>query len=136
MTTVPSSLRTWFVVHFWVDILVAMPLFVAPRALQSALGWTTFDPVAPRLVAAALFGIGVESLLVRNGNAESFRSMLNLKIIWSAAAMVGLVVALADGAPKAAWGLLLVFAAFNALWLRYRLLLRPANSARLRGGAS
>lgn len=123
MTAVPSSLRRWFVIHFWVDVLFAVPLLVAPRALQSALGWTAFDPVAPRLVAAALFGIGVESLLVRNGNVEAFQAMLNLKVIWSAAAVVGLGVALAEGAPTAAWGLLLVFAGFNALWVRYRLLL-------------
>ena len=83
---VPVWLRRWFVVHFVADWIFALPLFVAPRAFLGLLGWTEVDPVSARLVAAAHFGIGTESLLNRNGTVESFRSMLNLKIIWSATA--------------------------------------------------
>jgi NADH:ubiquinone oxidoreductase subunit K len=45
------------------------------------LGFQTVDPVASRLVAAALFGIGIESLLVRRAPLDRFVSMLSLKII-------------------------------------------------------
>ena len=72
---VPSSLRTWFVVHFWADILVAVPLFLAPVTLLEALGWQAVDPYAARIVAAALFGIGIESLLGRNGDLSAFVAM-------------------------------------------------------------
>ncbi len=87
---VPSSLRTWFVIHFLADVIFALPLFLAPRWTLSLLGWPAVDPLATRLVAAALFGIGIQSLLGRGEGAAAFRALLNLKIIpvlrrsWSA----------------------------------------------------
>ena len=117
---VPVWLRRWFVVHFVADWIFALPLFVAPRAFLGLLGWTEVDPVSTRLVAAALFGIGTESLLNRNGTVESFRSKLNLKIIWSATATLGLVWSALDGGPVMTWGFVAIFAAFNGLWSYWR----------------
>ena len=125
---VPRSLRTWFVVHFWADILFALPLFLAPRQFLSLLGWPAVDPLATRLVAAALFGIGIQSLLGRDEKAPTFRALLNLKIIWSAAATLGIVWSQLEGGPVLGWALAAIFAAFNAVWVRYRLLLRDAPS--------
>ena len=122
--TVPASLRSWFVVHFWADLLFALPLFVAPRPFLGALGWHCVDPLSTRLVAAALFGIGIQSLLGRGEGVETFRAMLNLKIIWSATATIGLLWSQLQGGPPLGWALVAIFAAFNALWVRYRLLLR------------
>ena len=123
---VPRSLRTWFVVHFWADFLFALPLFIAPRFTLSALGWPAVDPIAARLVAAALFGIGIQSLLGRDEREETFRAMLNLKVIWSATATLGIVWSQLEGGPPMGWAFALVFAAFNAVWVRYRLLLGSA----------
>ncbi len=117
---VPSALRTWFVIHFAADWIFALPLFFVPTLFLGALGWTEVDPVATRLVAAALFGIGTESLLNRNGNVETFRSMLNLKIIWSATATIGLVWSALDGSPVMTWGFVAVFGGFNLLWSYWR----------------
>jgi divalent metal cation (Fe/Co/Zn/Cd) transporter len=75
---VPRSLRTWFVIHFVVDILFGVPLLIAPVLLLSWFGWETVDPFMSRLVGAALLGIGVESLLGRNASVEIYREMLNL----------------------------------------------------------
>lgn len=121
---VPSSLRKWFVVHFYADMLAAVPLFIAPEPLLTLLGWPAVDAVAARLVAAALFGIGIESLIGRNADLGSFRTMLNLKVIWSGTASIGIAWSLLQGAPKAAWAFLAVFVCFNALWVSYRLRLR------------
>jgi hypothetical protein len=63
---VPRSLRSWFIVHFVADMLSALPLFIAPREVLGWLGWNAVDPIATRLVAAALFGIGIESYLARS----------------------------------------------------------------------
>ena len=117
------ALRRWFVVHFVADLLAAIPLFVAPRAVLHFLGWTEVDPIATRLVAAALAGIGIESLLGRNASEGAFRAMLNLKVIWSAVAALGVLWSIADGAPLAAWGVLAIFAGFHVIWLYYRLTL-------------
>jgi len=58
---------------------------------------------------------------------ESFEGMLNLKLIWSGAASLGILVTMVTvGGPAVAWLLLLTFVAFNLLWLYYRLRLRTA----------
>jgi len=123
---VPSSLRTWFVVHFWADMIFAVPLMIAPEAMLTMLGWGTVDPIASRLVAAALFGIGIESLLGRNANAETFRAMLNLKIIWSGAAILALGTGLAQDPRPVTAAFLVIFALFSAVWVYFRMRLAEA----------
>jgi hypothetical protein len=125
---VPSSLRRWFVVHCVVDVLAAVPLFLAPRELLSLLGWTAIDPMAARLVAAALFGIGIESYLGRNASVESFRGMLRLKVIWSATALLGALWSRLEGGPVAGWAVVAIFVVFHSVWLRYWLQLRTPNA--------
>lgn len=56
---VPSSLKRWFVFHFTADITFAVPLMVVPVSFLNFFGWSTVDPIATRIVAAALFGIGL-----------------------------------------------------------------------------
>ncbi len=68
--SVPNALRIWFVIHFIADISFALPMFLFPIKFLSLLGWINVDPIAARLVAAALFGIGIESLLGRNATVE------------------------------------------------------------------
>lgn len=123
---VPASLRKWFVVHFVADVVFALPLLFAPRAFLTTLGWTEVDPISARLVGAALMGIGVQSLLGRDETLEAFRGMLNLKIIWSATATVGIAVSVLQGGPKMGWAFVGIFAAFNVLWTTYRVRLRAA----------
>ncbi|MBA3397860.1 MAG: hypothetical protein H0T89_34870 [Deltaproteobacteria bacterium] len=125
---VPQSLRRWFVVHFIADMLAAIPLFVAPVQVLGWLGWTAVDPISTRLVAAALFGIGIESYLGRNASADAFRAMLNLKVIWSATAAIGVLWSQLEGGPMAGWGVFGIFAVFHVAWLRYRLGLRPTSA--------
>lgn len=125
---VPRSLRTWFVVHFWADLLFALPLFFAPRQFLGLLGWPAVDPIATRLVAAALFGIGIQSLIGRDEDAETFKALLNLKVVWSATATLGILWSQLEGGPPLGWGFAAVFAGFNIVWVRYRLLLRGTAS--------
>lgn len=119
----PRGLRTAFVVHFVADVSFALPLFFAPVPFLTALGWKAVDPLATRLVAAALFGIGIQSWLGRDEPKEAFRAMLTLKVIWSAAATLGLVWSTLDGGPPMGWAFVAIFAGFHVVWLRYRLLL-------------
>jgi len=128
-TELPRSLRIWFVIHFAADMAFAVPLFLAPRIFLGALGWSDVDPVTTRLVAAALFGIGIQSLLGRNETAETFRAMLNLKIIWSMTAVAGLVWSALDGGPEMTWVFVVIFAGFSVVWWRYRLSLRSIRPA-------
>ena len=121
---VPQGLRTWFVIHFVVDILFGIPLLFFPRWTMGLFGWKLVDPVTTRLVGAALLGIGGESLLGRKANRETFQSLLNLKIIWAAGAVLGIGLGIKEGAPPMAWGILGIFTVFLVIWIYYRIQLK------------
>jgi hypothetical protein len=67
---------------------------------------------------------GIQSLLGRDEGPEAFRALLNLKILWSATATIGLVWSQLEGGPPFGWAFVAIFGAFNALWTSYRLRLR------------
>ena len=122
---VPQSLRLWFVIHFVFDFIFGVPLLIAPIWFLTLFGFENPDPFTARLVGAALLGIGGESLLGWNGPIEAFRAMLNLKIIWSLAAIFGIILTLIfNDAPLVTYIVLLLFAVFSGLWMYYRFLLR------------
>ena len=126
-TQIPSALSVWFVIHFVVDMLFAIPLFFAPEAFLSLVSWRVIDPFASRLVAAALFGVGIESWLGRNASIDAFKHLLNLKIIWSFTAVVGLLISIIQGGPNTpliVWLIVLIFAIFNAAWIYWRVQIR------------
>lgn len=134
--TVPKALRVWFVVHFIADVIAALPLFIRPDIL-GMLGWESVDPYTTRLVAAALFGIGIESWLGRNAEAEIFKNMLNLKIIWSATAVIGILISVfqgAQGVPPVALAVLAIFFAFHCLWVYWRIVIGRLLKNRLSEG--
>lgn len=117
---VPESLRRWFVAHCIIDLLFALPLFVAPTFVLKLMEWPSVDPLSTRLVAAALFGIGIQSYLGRNESAATFRGMLNLKMIWSGSAVLGIVISQIQGGPILGWGFGAIFCVFFVVWSRYR----------------
>jgi len=125
---VPNGLHTWFVIHFVADVLFAIPLLLSPQALLNLLSWQTYDPIMTRLVGAALMGIGVESLLGRNANADTFRAMLNLKVIWASSALIAIGIGIAEGAASTAWLFLAIFFVFWCVWVYYRITLRAPKS--------
>src|SRR5688500_18971493 len=126
---IPQSLRRFFVFHAAVDLAIGLPLLVAPEALLRALGWTTVDPASARLAAAALLAIGGKSLAARNAGAESYRAMLDLKLLWSSSAIVGLILSIGDGAPAACWAFLALFVAFFGIWTHYRIRMKQMARA-------
>lgn len=117
---VPKGLRTWFVIHFAVDIIFAVPLLLVPDWILPLFGWSAVDPITSRLVGAALLGIGGASLLERNAGREVFRAMLGLKIIWATAAILAIALGILAGGPATAWLFFAIFVVFQAVWIRYR----------------
>lgn len=121
---IPKALKGWFIVHFIADTIFAIPLFIAPVLLLNYLNWKSIDPLMARMVAAALFGIGIESLLCIKLGKDAFIAMLNLKIIWSFAAISGFTIGLGKGLFGYTFvgiALLIIFGAFNILWIYWRL---------------
>lgn len=117
---VSPTLQKLFVAHFIADMAFAIPLMFAPEATLTWLGWKTIDPVATRLVAAALFGIGIQSWLGRKESPDAYRGMLNLKLIWSATAVGGLLLSLSQGAPAATGTFAGIYAIFFGIWAYWR----------------
>jgi bacteriorhodopsin len=58
--------------------------------------------------------------------------MLNLKIIWSAAASVGIALSLGSVGSPYAWVTLAVFVGFHVIWVYWRLKLRPEKDGSFR----
>ena len=127
LDTVPNGLRTWFVIHFAADVLFGIPLLFFPKIVLNLFGWNSYDPIMTRLVGAALMGIGIESLLGRNADADTYRAMLNLKVIWASSALFALGAGIAEGAAPIAWAFLVIFFVFWCVWVYYRLALRTTK---------
>jgi len=128
MEKVPRALRCWFVVHGVVDWVFAVPLLVFPETLLRALGWTVVDPMAARGVAAALVGIGTQSLLSRNSTVAVYREMLSLKILWSFTATLGFAWTALTAGPRVGWVFVAIFALFNIVWVYWWSRLRMVSS--------
>ncbi len=117
---VPDSLRKWFFVHFLLDYAVALPLFIFPRFILEFVGATTIDPLATRIVAAALFAIGGISLVSKNASLEVYKNLLILKIIWSTFAILGILITIfTTGSNLLSWLTLVIFAIFSSIWIYY-----------------
>ncbi len=116
---VPNNLRTWFIIHFCVDIVAGLPLLLFPQWVAEQFHFNLGEPFIARLVAAAFLAIGTTSLLRRNDSMESYRAMLTLKILWSSLALFGLFLSLAQGASSAVYGPIGIFAVCWALWVYY-----------------
>lgn len=77
----PQALKIWFIFHFLVDIIFAIPLIFVTSWFLSLLGFPVENLMLARLVGAALFAIGTISLVVHNGNLEQYRVMLTFKVL-------------------------------------------------------
>lgn len=112
----------WFLAHGIVDLVIAVPLLIAPEALLEWLGWSTIDVFTARVVAAALIGIGVESLIGYRTEFHAIKAMLNLKILWATAAIVGILwsTIAAPSIPWGTWPILGFFVVFLASWIVWR----------------
>ncbi|MGB0925251.1 MAG: hypothetical protein ACPGTS_00915 [Minisyncoccia bacterium] len=117
-----QQLKKWFLLHFILGIIFALPLLFIPEIILPLFGWASFDPIMPRLVGAALFGIGTKSLLTKNDNVSVYRAMLDLKILWASAAIVAITIGLFKSAPIASVVFLVIFVLFWFLWVYYRIL--------------
>ena len=124
MQSISPSLRVWFVIHFVADMIFGVPLLLIPGKMLQMFGFPSDHFFFARLVGAALIGIGGSSFLARNAPIEVFRALLELKILWSVAAIFGILLSIYNGAPKSAWMFLAIFCFFSSAWITFRYKLR------------
>ncbi len=115
---ISKSLRTWFQIHFIIDILIAIPLIVFPATFLSWFGFTG-EVMFARLIGAALIGIGGASHFVERDDA--FSIMLTLKLLWSGAAIIGITWSIIEGVSSWAWLFLAVFVLFFFVWSYFKI---------------
>jgi hypothetical protein len=120
----PKGLKTWFIIHFIVDMIFAIPLMIFPHWFLTLLNVQISDPLLPRLVGAALIGIGGTSFILRNRGIESYQALLSVKIVWSLAAIIGIFFSMLQGSQPVGWIILVIFGLFFTVWVRYRILLK------------
>jgi hypothetical protein len=76
---IPRGLKIWFIIHFIVDIALAIPLIFFPKIFLGLLGFPIVETLTARLVGAALIGIGGASLFAYNKKIETYNILLTLK---------------------------------------------------------
>ena len=121
MQNIPKSLRYWFIAHFLIDMLFAIPLIVAPLYTLTLFGFSGENTLTARLVGAALMGIGLTSLLENKKGRDSYSTLLTLKIIWSIFAEIAILISIMEGAPNTAWLMFAIFVIFTITWIKYRI---------------
>ena len=121
MDKVPSSFKVWFVVHFVVCMLFGFPLIFAPEWAMDILGIPIISTLAPRLIGAAMIGMGSMSFIARDSSADVYRELLTFKVMWSLAGMVAILLYIFEGGHSSAWVFFAVFFVFNCVWMCFRI---------------
>lgn len=94
-----NQLKFWFTVHFVIDVISALFLFIIPTSFLRLAGWESIDLISARLVAAAIFAVaGIGISIIQNS----------------------------QGRPPAAYIILGIFICFNILWTYYLIKVRKA----------
>ncbi len=127
MKNVPTTLRTWFVIHFVVDILFGIPLIFAPEWVLSLFGISIISTLTARLVGAALIAIGGMSFSARDESEDVYRILLDFKVFWSVGAMVAILLYIFEGGNPSAWVIFAMFLIFNVVWTCYRIKLNQLS---------
>ncbi len=116
---VPRSLRTWFIIHFVVDLFAGLPLFIAPSTVSELFGVLSGEPFIARMLAAAFLAIGTTSLICRNAPLDAYKALLKLKIIWSSLALAGLMISLVSSPSPTIYLPIIIFVPFWVAWIYF-----------------
>lgn len=121
MKKVLTALRTWFVIHFIVDMIFGIPLLFAPEWVLGLFGISIISTLTARLVGASLIAIGGMSFVARDESEDVYRTLLNFKVFWSVGAMVAILLYIFEGGNPSTWVIFAVFLIFNVVWTCYRI---------------
>lgn len=116
MNEIPKNLRTIFLLHFFIDALSGITMLLFTKPLLTLFQLSLENLVFVRTTGAALLGIGLVSLLAHRASRETYRQLLYLKLIWSGAAVVGILITLFETQNGALWLMLAIFGGFHVLW--------------------
>lgn len=114
-----KMLKTTFLVHGIVAVVLGVLLLGVPGRFLQALGWAPIDPIMARLLGAAFLALAWGD--VRGWRALSWSEVnifVEVQLAFAALASVGLLRHLLTGGwPAMVWILLGVFVLFAIAWL-------------------
>ncbi|MBW2701187.1 MAG: hypothetical protein JRF33_10245 [Deltaproteobacteria bacterium] len=58
---------------------------------------------------------------MHKGSFDAFNTMLTLKILWSSAAIIAIVLGLVEGGASSLWLFFGIFVSFSVVWIYYKL---------------
>ncbi len=119
MEKIPYALKRWFLLHFFLDYFIALPLFFFPIQTLTVFNFTIIDPLTARLVACALFAIGGTSLILYTHEKVFYRPLLLVKIIWSITATIALFWSYIENRNPILLLFTALFLFFFCLWTYY-----------------
>lgn len=90
---ISKQLKILFLIHFFVSIIMGLVFLIFIEAFVSLIQWPNPDPVAGRLLGAALIGFSASSLLAwRETEWMKVKLIVQMEIVWCAVGAVVLLV--------------------------------------------
>jgi hypothetical protein len=117
-TAMSKALRTLFLVHVVTALVFGVPLIIVPGRFLELVDWAPIDPIAGRLLGAALLALGWSSFRGWQATAQpGVRVLVELEAVFTGLACVGLARHLFVGSyPVFPWLVFAVFAIFFLAW--------------------
>jgi hypothetical protein len=114
-----KALRTTFLVHSIVSVLIGALLLLIPGRLLLGLGWTPIDPIVSRLLGAALLALAWSSFRSWRATERSqVAIILEMEAAFTVLGSVGLLRHLLFGRwPLIVWATFVVLLAFAVAWI-------------------
>jgi hypothetical protein len=111
---IKPGLKYTFLAHFIVGLIFGLVYLLIPQTYETMFKWPVADPLAYRLLGAALLGFATSSILAYRETAwEKVIIVVRMEIVWLAlAVLVMLYAMLVAGMPAVGWlntGLLAAF---------------------------
>ena len=116
-----KALKTTFLVHAAVSLLAGAPLLIVPGQMLTWLGWAPIDPLASRVLGAALLALAWSSFRGwRAAERARVAILVEMEAVFTVLACVGLLRHLLSGGwPLVPWLALAVFLAFALAWIYF-----------------
>jgi len=102
---IPSGLKTTFLVHFIVALIVGLIYLLIPDVQGNLVGWPIKEPTVYRLIGAAILGFGTSSWLAYKETAwEKVKIVVQMEIVWTIlGTLVNLWGQIFAGLPAVGW---------------------------------
>jgi hypothetical protein len=122
-----KTLRTIFLIHALVGLILGVPMLIAPGRLLNWLGWAPIDPIISRLLGAALLALAWSSFRGwRADDRAGVALLLEMEAVFTVLGCVGLLRHLLFARyPLMPWVVFVMMAIFAAAWIAALLGLVP-----------